>query len=265
MKQNYLRGFRFRPLLAMLLFCLLLVLPAPIPVFADSRFDVWTADNGLPQNSVYSIIQSHDGYIWFTTFGGLVRYDGVRFTVFDKANAPGIPSSRFTAIYEDGDGAIWVGSYDGGLNRFKDGHFTSYNMSNGLFDNSVFQILEDAQGNFWMSCNRGIYRVSQAELNEFAEGRRSSVTSIYYGKRDGLLNTECNGGAQPAGFRSRDGRLWFPTQDGMAVVDPSSVQRSTTPPPVAIEEFTIGSNDVFFRERPRYRRARNSSAFTTRA
>lgn len=56
---------------------------------AGSRFDVWTTDNGLPQNSIYSIIQTRDGYIWFTTFGGLVRYDGVRFTVFDKSACRG--------------------------------------------------------------------------------------------------------------------------------------------------------------------------------
>src|SRR4051812_26512364 len=57
---------------------------------AQYRFDHWTADNGLPQNSVRDIVQTQDGYLWFTTFDGLVRFDGVRFTVFNKSNSPGI-------------------------------------------------------------------------------------------------------------------------------------------------------------------------------
>ena len=66
---------------------------------AQYRFESWTADEGLPQNSVYSIIQTRDGYLWLTTFDGLVRFDGVRFTVFDKSNTKGCAptaSPRFT-------------------------------------------------------------------------------------------------------------------------------------------------------------------------
>src|SRR5438045_3012156 len=50
---------------------------------AQYHFDVWTTDNGLPQNSVSAILQGRDGFLWFTTNDGLVRYDGVRFTVFN--------------------------------------------------------------------------------------------------------------------------------------------------------------------------------------
>jgi len=64
--------------------CLALVSPA----HAQYRFDHWTADNGLPQNSVRDIVQTRDGYLWLTTFDGLVRFDGVRFTVFNKSNSP---------------------------------------------------------------------------------------------------------------------------------------------------------------------------------
>src|SRR5688500_14763873 len=53
---------------------------------AQYHFDVWTTDNGLPQNSVGSILQSRDGFLWFTTNDGLVRYDGVHFTVFNAGN-----------------------------------------------------------------------------------------------------------------------------------------------------------------------------------
>lgn len=66
--------------------------------FAQSpayQVDHWTTDNGLPQNTVTNIIQTRDGYLWLATFDGLARFDGVRFTVFNKSNTPGINSSRF--------------------------------------------------------------------------------------------------------------------------------------------------------------------------
>ncbi len=64
---------------------LMLIGAAPLAAFAQYRFDHWTADNGLPQNSVRDIVQTRDGYLWLTTFDGLVRFDGVRFTVFSRA------------------------------------------------------------------------------------------------------------------------------------------------------------------------------------
>jgi ligand-binding sensor domain-containing protein len=73
---------------------------------AQYRFDQWTADNGLPQNSVRDIVQTRDGYLWLTTFDGLVRFDGVRFTVFNKSHSPGINSNRFNCLYEGCQGDL---------------------------------------------------------------------------------------------------------------------------------------------------------------
>ncbi len=75
-------------------------------VLAQYRFDAWTTDQGLPQNTILAILQTHDGYLWFTTLDGLVRYDGVRFTVFDKGNTNSLSSNRFTKLYEDAQGNL---------------------------------------------------------------------------------------------------------------------------------------------------------------
>jgi ligand-binding sensor domain-containing protein len=88
----------------------------------------------------------------------------------------------------------------------------------------VFQILEDGRGNFWMGSNKGLYRVSKHGLNNLAEGKLATMASVAYGKSDGLLNVECNGGMWPSGIRAHDGTLWLPTQDGAAVVDPQTVR-----------------------------------------
>jgi ligand-binding sensor domain-containing protein len=155
------------------------------------------------------------------------------------AEEDGLASNTIRALYEDAHGILWIGTYDGGLGRFEKDRFTSYTVREGLFNNGVFQILEDSRGNFWMSCNRGIYRVSKRQLNDFAAGRTKSISSIEYGRQDGMRNIECNGGLWPAGIKTQDGRLWFPTQDGVAVIDPQKLATPPAPPPVVIESCLI--------------------------
>src|SRR5437588_434839 len=91
---------------------------------AQYRLDHWTADNGLPQNSVYGIVQTRDGYLWVATVDGLARFDGVRFTVFNKSNSPGIINNRFTTLFEDSRGDLWAGTENSGIVRYHNGRFT---------------------------------------------------------------------------------------------------------------------------------------------
>ncbi len=206
-------------------------------LYRDGRSRTLTTQDGLATDDVRTIIESRSGDIWLGGYGGLTLERNGQFTHWTERD--GLPSNNIRAIYEDGDGTIWIGTYDGGLGRFKDGRFTRYSEHDGLFNNGVFQILEDGRGNLWMSSNRGIYRVSKQELNAFAEGKLSSITSVAYGKTDGMLSEECNGGLWPAGVRARDGKLWFPTQDGVAVIDPGAVPINPEPPPVLIEATLI--------------------------
>lgn len=201
-----------------------------------------TIADGLIGDTVKVIHESPDETLWFGTYGGLSEYkDGV-FTSFTIAD--GLASNQIRSLYEDADGVLWIGSYDGGLTRFKDGKFTRYTSNDGLFNDGVFQILEDASGNFWMSCNRGIYRVAKQQLNDFADGKINRIESIAYDKSDGLLETECNGGQQPAGIKARDGRLWFPTQGGVAVIDPEKIKANPFAPPVVIETVKIDNEPL---------------------
>jgi signal transduction histidine kinase/CheY-like chemotaxis protein len=107
----------------------------------------------------------------------------------------------------------------------------------GLFDEVIHQILEDDAGRLWMSTNRGIFWVSLAELDAFADGRVARIRSTSYTERDGLRNREANGGNHPAGFRARDGRLWFATQDGAVSVDPALIRPNELLPPIVIERL----------------------------
>ena len=197
----------------------------------------FTTRDGLAGDDIKVIIEGAAGCLWIGAYGGMTRVKDGKFTAYTERE--GLPSNSVRALYEDPDGVLWIGTYDGGLGRFKDGRFTRYTTREGLFNDGVFQILEDGRGNLWMSCNRGIYRVNKKELNDFAEGKLPAITSIGYGKSDGMLNAECNGGRSPAGIRSRDGRLWFPTQDGVVVIDPETVPTNPHPPPVRIESFLL--------------------------
>jgi signal transduction histidine kinase/ligand-binding sensor domain-containing protein len=214
--------------------------------YRNDTVTTYTTKDGLLGNDVKVIYQDRQGSLWFGTYGGLARLTDGRISAYTMAD--GLGSNRVRSLYEDAEGTLWIGTYDGGLTRYKEGRFTTYTVTNGLFNNGVFQILEDNSGNLWMSCNRGIYRVSKQQLNDFADGRIPAITCIAYGKLDGMLNTECNGGRQPAGLKARDGKLWFPTLGGAVVVEPEAVPFNSQPPPVLIETVTLDRNSVAFGE-----------------
>lgn len=197
----------------------------------------YTTQNGLPHDTVRAIHEDRNGALWFGTEGGLVKLQDDRFTVFTTKD--GLTSNHIWTIYEDATGTLWLGTLDGGLNRFKDGRFTGYTTAQGFYDNSVFQILEDASGNFWMSCFRGLYSISKRQLNDFADGKRRAVRCAAYGGADGMLNSNCNGGRQPSGVKTADGKLWFTTLGGVAVVNPEAAPFNPLPPPALIEEVKI--------------------------
>ncbi|MBA3632295.1 MAG: hypothetical protein H0W58_05720, partial [Acidobacteria bacterium] len=231
--------------------------------YADGAAEIFTIADGLPSNDVRIVHEARDGSLWIGCFGGIAQLKSeegsalaggsadleMRISDFGltsaqttnpqsqipnpQSNRPltqavlterdGLAGNFVRAIYEDTGGAFWIGTYDSGLSRFKDGKFTNYTTADGLFSNGVFQILEDERDNFWMSSNQGIYRVGKQQLNDFADGKISAITSVAYGKSDGMLNIECNGGRQPAGIKTADGKFWFPTQDGAAIINPEAV------------------------------------------
>jgi signal transduction histidine kinase len=202
----------------------------------------YKTSDGLAGDDVIALLEDRAGQLWIGTRGGLSCFKDDKFISFTEQD--GLSSNHIRALYEDGEGVLWIGSYDGGLVRLRDGKFTRYTVAEGLFNNGVFTILEDRRGNLWMSCNRGIYSVSKQQLNDFAAGNIQTINSVSYGKADGLLNTECNGNRQPAGWQARDGRLWFPTQGGVAVVDPSAIISNPHAPPVVIEGGTLDRKPI---------------------
>src|SRR5688572_11627309 len=92
--------------------------------------DDWQVEQGLPDNTVTSIAQTPDGYLWFGTFNGLVRFDGMRFKVFDS-RTPGLESERVLRLFADGQGGLWVSMEQGQLARYVAGRFTAFHAEDG--------------------------------------------------------------------------------------------------------------------------------------
>jgi signal transduction histidine kinase/ligand-binding sensor domain-containing protein len=211
----------------------------------------WGQD-GLPVGEVQSIYQTRDGAMWFgVQKSGVVRWippkPWLSPTVDDAVRTPasttryteseGLADNRVFAFHEDADGVLWLATHNG-LSRFKDGRFFNFTTAHGLVDNLINWLEEDDAGRFWFSCNRGIFRIERRELNAVADGRKSRLDVAVYGSADGMLSPETNGEHQPAGCKTRDGRLWFPTPDGVAVIDPNAVETEASPP-VVIERVVI--------------------------
>src|SRR5215831_16697784 len=210
--------------------------------YQDGTTTLLTTKDGLAGNDVEALLEDAQGRLWLGTYNGLSLYQNGSFSSFTEKD--GLPSDHLRSLYEDSNGVLWIGTYDGGLGRFQAGRFTRYTVNDGLYNNGVFAILEDGTGNLWMSCNRGIYRASRQQLNDYAAGRISRINSIAYGKQDGMLNIECNGARQPAGYKASDGKLWFPTQGGAAVIDPAAVSVNPNPPPVVIDDCLLQRRSV---------------------
>jgi len=211
----------------------------------DGRATRIGAAQGLPPGQVVAVIPTAEGGAWVATFGGLARVRGGRAEVLDEAD--GLSSNVIRSLHLADDGVLWVGTEGRGLNRvvltgetLKDADITHYSTQDGLFADAIHTILDDGLGRLWMSSNDGIFWVRKAELEAFAHGETTQLRSVAYLERDGLGNREANGGTQSAGLRASDGRLWFATMGGAAVVDPKSVGAVSKPLSVLIESVSSG-------------------------
>ena len=125
---------------------------------AQFRSTQWTAEDGLPQNSVRGIAQTSDGYLWIATLNGLARFDGVRFMVFDKSNTPGMSSTRFMAMIRGTSDELWLASEDNNAARFRLGVFEPLGARQGVAPHSVTGLTGNGRGGVWLGSGGRIMR-----------------------------------------------------------------------------------------------------------
>jgi len=204
----------------------------------------WYGRNeGLKLPDVRAIAEDRDGGVWFGMLGGGLGHlhQGV-LQQFQKKD--GLSSDYVQCLHLDADGTLWIGTYGGGLNRLKQGRFAGISSSQGLPNNFICDIEDDRHGNFWISSHSGVFCVPKDELTRCADGQSASVNCLSYGKADGMPTPECSGGLQPAGARTTDGRLWFPTGKGLVVFNPEDAKVNKLAPPVIIENLLADGRTV---------------------
>jgi len=177
--------------------------------------DVWQTDDGLPQNSVNNILQTRDGYLWFGTEKGLVRFDGVKFTVFDKNNTKAFQNNAVYRLVEDREGALWIGTA-GGLIRFKEDQFTAYNITEGVENKIIRAIYHDKEGNLWIGIDDeggSIKCLKDGKLANKKYSTGSGISSICGDNQGNLWIGTFGGGL----FQLQNGKLTnYTTQEGLA-------------------------------------------------
>lgn len=129
--------------------------------FKDYVSRIWTSEDGIPGNTITDIFQDKNGYILFGNYGGLTRFDGVKFVTLNKLYDEKYEFFTARSIMQDSAENLWVGSNDEGIICLKkDGDVVSFTMENGLSNNSVRAIQEDKNGNIWVGTASGISCIS---------------------------------------------------------------------------------------------------------
>ncbi|HTV02649.1 MAG TPA: two-component regulator propeller domain-containing protein, partial [Luteitalea sp.] len=214
----------------------------------------WDASDGLAQNTLMVLLQTRDGYIWLGTESGLVRFDGVRFTTFDRHNTPALKNHFIRALAEGPDGTLWIGTHPGGLIRYRDGVFTPFGREHGLPEMGVQALLVDRSGALWIGMTMaGLARWDGTRLDRYErrDGLAHETVRSLFEDRNGVLWVGTDGGGLSRLFNRRvitdgaipglhssviwtiaqghDGALWFGTYaDGMYRWSDGRLQRFDT-------------------------------------
>jgi signal transduction histidine kinase/ligand-binding sensor domain-containing protein len=206
--------------------------------YADAKVQ-WLTTKGDPTTShVRCMAEMPDGSVWFGTPGnGLGQVRDGRVVVYRKAD--GLPSDFIMCLLVDEEGTLWMGTLDRGLAFRKAGVFGHIGPEAGLPSPLISSLQDDGRGHLWASSQNGLFRVTKQELLDHAAGGRSDVSCISYGEPEGMASVVSTAGFQPSSCRTSDGRMWFPTSKGLAVIDPADVQRNPVPPPVTIEQVLV--------------------------
>ena len=154
----------------------------------------------------------------------------------------GLSWSKVHWVCEDSDGAIWAG-LPTGMARLKNNQIRNITRANGLFDDFVFAIVPDDLGYFWVDSVRGIFRVSQQNLNDFCDGKTDQVKCDAF---DGLesVKTIDKTDQEWSGCKTKDGRIWFPSSQGAVMIDPANLLVNPTPPPVYIRLIRVNGIEL---------------------
>ncbi len=248
--------------------CVLRALEAPPSLSSSATHRMWRAQDGLPDQTVQALVQTADGYLWIGTKGGLLRFDGSQFVVFDHANTPGLEESSINCLLAASDGGLWVGTEGGGLYLYRAGVFRAIPTVDGRNDSFVRVLFKDNRGTVWAGGDQGLFRVSGDHL-ERVDGSRGVpavfVRAIAEDDRGNLwiggtllLRLSPLGAVRQVAFPggpnhnlvtaivSRGADVWFGTLSGMRVLDAAGRLRTVGNPGWTIQTLCASSDGALW-------------------
>jgi signal transduction histidine kinase/streptogramin lyase len=195
------------------------------------RITTFRTTDGLPSDFIDAIHRDRLGRLWAATENGISVFDGARFT--SRIGSQLLPQQASYSLYEDAAGGIWAGMHRGLLHVTPSGRIRILTSRDGLAQDEIRSIQQDRAGDFWLTCSKGIFRVSRRDLE------RGRINSILLGPGDGMKHGECTYGSSPTSWAAPDGSIWFATSRGAARLDPTLVSRGAPPQPVLIERLLV--------------------------
>ena len=190
--------------------------------------------------TVQALYRDADGTLWIGTDNGMAMLDAAG-TLRRWWPERDLPVQNVFDFYRAPAGDLWIATDRGLLRMLPDGRFHLYDHRVGMPRDKVFRIIDDQAGNFWLSSNMGVFRIPRVEFDQLDAGSRTRLAVHVVDHSDGMPGSQCNGATMAAGWRTREGRLLFPTSAGLAVIDPGSgsgLQRALGPP-VALERILV--------------------------
>ncbi len=149
--------------------------------------DKWDTGYSLPSDTLRSVIQTKDGYIWLATSAGLVKFDGLGFTLIESESVPELSVSSITVLLEDRDGSVWIGTEGAGLLRKDKSRFQVFTMADGLSDDFIVALAQDREGTIWIGTSAGL---TSFKKGEFVSHPLDKVHSLFADASGMLIGTE---------------------------------------------------------------------------
>jgi ligand-binding sensor domain-containing protein/signal transduction histidine kinase len=174
---------------------------------AQYGYQSWQTDTGLPQNTVHAIVQGRGGFLWIATEGGLVRFDGVDFRTYTRANTPGLPSDLIDDLMEDRAGGLWI-STSGGLARMQGDKIEAFGPEKGIPATQVWRTFQDRSGRVWALTASGLFQIEgdhaervglDAALTENSRMVEGPDGALWLGTADGLVRAGADGSFRTTG------------------------------------------------------------------
>ena len=205
-------------------------------------FTPYTFTNGAPGLYwVLNLASGRNGEIWVACINGIFRVKDGGYQQW--ATAAGLSDNRVLWVCQDDDGVVWGGSLNG-IVRLKDGQIGFISRKDGLFDNNIYSIVPDDLGQLWVDSGRGLFEVSRRSMNDFADGKTSQVESVPYDGPESLKPSDKTTQEHVA-CKTQDGRIWFPSANGVVEIDPAHVPINRIAPPVRIESVRANGVEMF--------------------